>query len=200
MVEICADWHEAAARARLELPSSIGRSPVLRRVRDIADRHESGHIDAAAFDRQVAEVTGLTTPQVSRIAEAWLKAPYRGLDELLERLGSAGVRTACLSNTNDRHWGVMNEPTSGGCALPLDRLDHRFASHLIGRMKPDEEIYAHVEQACDVSAESILFFDDNEQNCRAARRLGWQAEQIDPADDPAARMTEHLVRWGVIGR
>ena len=121
---------------------------------------------------------------------------FVGIDALIERLAGARVDTACLSNTNGRHWSTLHRVPAYEA---VRRLDHHFASHLIGIMKPDERIYRHVEDRTGCPACSILFFDDNEANIRAATERGWQTCMIDPEDEPAQRMTEHLESAGIAG-
>jgi len=101
------------------------------------------------------------------------------------------VRTACLSNTNERHWDTVNDAGSAH-HVPLHTLDHLFASHLIGQRKPDGAIYEHVERAVGVPGGAILFFDDTEANVDAALRRGWHAVRIDPAEAPVQQMRRHL--------
>ncbi len=43
----------------------------------------------------------------------------------------------------------------------------------------------------------MLFFDDAEENVRAARAVGWRAERIDPAGDTARQMTGALAEHDV---
>ena len=76
--------------------------------------------------------------------------------------------------------------------LSLERLTHRFASHLVGIRKPDAAIYEHVERSTGVAPSSILFFDDLEANVVAAQRRGWRAHQIRIDDDPVAQARAHL--------
>jgi len=134
---------------------------------------------------------------VIRLQECYLRGTYPGIDGLLDELSSAGIRTACLSNTSDLHWQMMLAP-AGPNALPLGRLDYRFASHLVRLRKPDAAIYAHVERETGVAPRNIVFFDDVEENVDAARRRGWRVCRIDPApDDPIPQVRRFLKTLGV---
>jgi len=130
------------------------------------------------------------------VNHAYLLGPYPGVSELIEDLHTAGVQTACLSNTNANHWRMMNDAADAN-HLPLDRLTHRFASHLIGCCKPDAKIFEHVERATGMSGQQILFFDDAAPNVEAARRRGWNAEVIQVDGDPIGQVRHHLSRYGV---
>lgn len=196
LVKICGDWAEACRLAGVSKPTTMSDAQTVQHVDAINTRYETGQIDDASFERQVAEATGLTPQVVATLCGVWLKGPYPGAEALLDRLESTGVRTACLSNTNARHWRIMNGETSP--ALPLERLHYRFASHRIGVMKPQPQAYEHVERTSGTDPESILFFDDSTENCHAARQCGWQAEQIDPQGDTVGQMQTHLQRYGML--
>ena len=159
-------------------------------------RYEVGQIDEHAFATHVADRTGLTDDVALSIFAAILVEPYPGIDQLLDQLEHAAVQTACLSNTNHTHWHTVTSP--GPLELPLHRLDHRFASHLVGHRKPNSEIYNHLQKQTGTGADAIVFFDDSAENCDAATTLGWHAHRIDPTANPIAQVTSHLRRYGVI--
>ncbi|OGT80155.1 MAG: hypothetical protein A3J35_01915 [Gammaproteobacteria bacterium RIFCSPLOWO2_02_FULL_52_10] len=100
----------------------------------------------------------------------WPRGIFPGTQELLDRIPS-DYTLAALSNSNTLHWPrMMND-------LGLASVfEHLFASHLIGKIKPDVEIFEHVlaELACDPAG--VLYVDDNQLNVDAARSLGIQAE------------------------
>jgi FMN phosphatase YigB (HAD superfamily) len=197
LIRVCRDWREACEAAKLEVPRHAFDPEMTRRLGEINRQHESGRIDEAEFERQAAALTGLTPQQVAAAAAGWLRPVYPGAFDLVGRLAAAQprVRSACLSNTNTRHWRMMNTP--GPHQLGLDRLTYRFVSFEIGHMKPSAEIFRHVERQAGFPPTSILFFDDNPDNVAAARAAGWHAQQIDPDRDPPAQVREHLRGHGV---
>ena len=70
--------------------------------------------------------------------QAWMKAPYSGIPEVLA--GLRGRHTlACLSNTNALHWEKLLQMDGLRPVLELP-----FASHMLGLMKPGPEVFAHV--------------------------------------------------------
>src|SRR5690606_36012527 len=106
---------------------------------------------------------------------------------------------ALLSNTNARHWVMMGPAAGAGGRYPaIARLDRWFLSHELGACKPDEAIYAAVEREAGALPESIIFFDDLEENIAAACARGWRARQVDHSGDPAGEMREHLRDLGVL--
>ena len=54
-------------------------------------------------------------------------------------------------------------------------FDHIFLSCDLGVEKPDPLIFSKVVEGLQVPAHDILFFDDSEVNCQAARNCGLQA-------------------------
>jgi putative hydrolase of the HAD superfamily len=157
--------------------------------------HEVGEIDLDEFARVAAPHLGLSHDDFVRMHSAYTLGPYNGAAALLDNLRAAGVATACLSNTNANHWRVMHEPGPG--AMPMEKFDHRFASHLLRMRKPDDPIYAHVERATRTEPTAILFFDDVEENVAAAARRGWHAHQVRVDSDPIAQVRRHLRGYGI---
>ncbi len=194
LVRICDSWDEAYLRSGLGTPSAELDTPALR---EISLRHDIGDLSAAGFAEAVSPHVRLTPEQVHGLSHAYLHGPYPGGAELIDELHANGLATACLSNTNDSHWRIMNDP-SHIAHFPLHRLTYRFASHLIRARKPDPAIYAHVEQQTGVSPEAIIFFDDMEANIAAANARGWNAHHVDPkSPDPIAWMRSELRGHGI---
>jgi len=71
-----------------------------------------------------------------------------------------------------------------------DAFDHHFASHLIGRIKPDEDAFRYVIETLGRSATEILFLDDNKLNVEAAKRAGMKAAQVRGAEEAEKVLSE----------
>lgn len=197
LVRICDDWRQACTYAGFAPPAEMDPAQALR-VREFVLSQEMGKLAFATFADDAAPLMGLSPAQIRAFSEAYIRGPYPGSVELVDELSSAGVATACLSNTNDHHWELMSTPGHSSF-FPLHKLRHRFASHLVGARKPDEAIYAHVERATGLPAEAILFFDDVPDNVEAAQKRGWNVQRIDPApDEPIAQIRDVLRRHRVI--
>src|SRR4051794_34813942 len=112
LIRVCRDWREACEAAKLELPRPIFDPEMVGALVEINRRHESGRIDDAAFEREAAALIGLTPQQIAAAAAGWLRPVYPGAFDLVGRLAAAQprVRSACLSNTNTRHWRMMDTP------------------------------------------------------------------------------------------
>ena len=198
LIQICDGWHEACQRAGLAVPDHLKKPQQQPKITDLLHRHETGQIDDHTFDTLIAQQLGLTPQQVDAIARAWLKKPYPNLDNLLDQLQHTDTPTACLSNTNRRHYHMMTQEDDSPTALPLRRLDYCFLSYQLGAIKPEPAIYEQVEKHTGLPPEAILFFDDMVENITAARQRGWLAHQIDRAGDPVSQMTRWLARCGVL--
>ncbi len=197
LVRLCDGWPDACRRAGVPSRVEFGDPAVQRGLSDAVDSSERGRIDLTEFCRRVGDASGLHPDHVRAIVDGYLRGLQPGVAELFDQLDAAAVPTACLSNTNARHWALMFEEQADRYDA-LGRFRHRFASHLIGRRKPEADIYAAVEQAVALPGAALVFFDDNEPNVAAARARGWHAFQVDPDPDPVAQMRAHLRDLGIL--
>ena len=101
---------------------------------------------------------------------------FPGSRDVLTRARELG--TVCLlSNATSR----LNADLA---ALGISgHLDHIFNSSEIGFAKPDERIYAHIEEALDVDPEQIVYVDDGPANVEAAIERGWNGLLAEPGAD-----------------
>ena len=60
----------------------------------------------------------------------------------------------------------------------MDQLDGKIVSYMIHKIKPDPAIYLELLRTYDLIAEECLFFDDREENVKAARKLGMAAKRV----------------------
>jgi putative hydrolase of the HAD superfamily len=196
LLRICDDWQHACRVAGVS-PPAAGAVPPASEMDRIVHDYDTGVIDLENFATQMERLSGMPAADVIKLQSCYLLGAYPGVADLLDDLARAGVRTACLSNTADQHWRMMQDRSSPHY-LPLDRLDHRFASHLVGMRKPDGRIYAHAERETGAAGGEIVFFDDVEENVAAALRRGWRAHRIDPApNDPLPQVRRFLRLQGL---
>jgi putative hydrolase of the HAD superfamily len=200
LIRICDSWPHACEVAGVAMAPDVAariKGPPPAAADDLLRSYDTGGLDLETFANQIAPLCGLAPRDVIRLQECYLRGPYAGIDPLLDDLAAAGVRTACLSNTSGLHWEMM-QAEGGPNFLPLHRLDHRFASHLVRLRKPDEAIYEHVERETGLAGRQIAFFDDVQENVDAALRRGWRAHRIDPVpDDPIPQVRGFLTRLGL---
>jgi FMN phosphatase YigB (HAD superfamily) len=199
IVRLAPFWEGVLARAGIVL-SVDQASPEFVAANEAAARaHQLGSATTEEFVTEMGRAAGLDPAEVEAILAAHLIEQYPGLDEVFDRLERAGVDTALLSNTNAYHWAKMFPPADEDArAFPvIQRIHHRFGSHVLGLMKPDPAIYRAVEERTGVSGDAVLFFDDLPGNVEGARAHGWRAVLIDPDGDPAAQILAALRQVGI---
>ena len=159
--------------------------------------YHRGTLTTAEYFEQVAALCDgfYAAAEFQSVHHACLIEEYTGMDELVDQLRERGIVTACLSNTNEGHWRQM---TSRPAAFPvLSKLDVRLASHELGLLKPEEEIYQAALETLSVRPDEIVFFDDLPENVAGAQAGGWHAALINPERDPRSQMVPVLTRLGV---
>jgi putative hydrolase of the HAD superfamily len=202
VVRICRSFAEACERAGVPLrdPEWMQSDDAIAARSLLVDAYQRGAMTSEQYLLGMAEaMRGCYSPkELELVHDAWLVEEYSGMLDLVARLDSLpGITTACLSNTNERHWSVLAE--GGSTDFPsVTRLRHRFASHLIRSSKPDAEIYLHAERGLRARGAEILFFDDLAHNVDAARSRGWRAELVDPEGSPAEQMASYLRAQGIV--
>ena len=100
--------------------------------------------------------------------------PYKfhRLRELRER----GHRVVMLSNTNEAHWGELENRFMATMGEPLSAFfDAFYLSYRMRMRKPEHAIFQELIAAENVAACECVFFDDSAENCEAARELGIEA-------------------------
>ncbi|MBF8270855.1 MAG: HAD-superfamily hydrolase, subfamily IA, variant 3 [Gammaproteobacteria bacterium] len=133
---------------------------------------ETGRTRQDHFARQLIDEMSLRIDPDEFLASFthWPRGMYPGAQELLSRI-PPDYTLAVLSNSNSLHWPRMLDEI--GVA---GMFEHLFASHLIGKLKPDVEVFEHVLTELDCSPAGVLYVDDNQRNVDVARSLGIRAE------------------------
>jgi putative hydrolase of the HAD superfamily len=150
------------------------------RFDDAYERHERGEIDAAEYFQHLAGLLHLDADHDS-IAQGW-NAIFQGtISEAVElvRVARAHVPCYAFTNTNAAHMAAWQARYPEVPAA----FDGIFASHQLGRRKPEAAAFEVVIEAIGVPPGSIVFFDDVAENVDAARAAGLRAVQVrTPAD------------------
>ena len=144
----------------------------------ILSQLESGKISAPEFCDRLRAMSGLASVTDDQIEDAWrsfLTGVPRERLELILR-ARRHYHVMLLSNTNPIHWAQARDVffRQGGHCVE-DFFERTFLSFELGVEKPAPEIYAKVLAGSGAPAGEILFFDDSEANCVAARACGLQA-------------------------
>jgi len=135
---------------------------------------ESGRIGAEEFAAGILAELRLEMP-VSAFLDSFVTWPtrlYPGASELIARIPPR-FRRAVLSNTNALHWPRVIDELGLGASF-----EQCFASHLMGKIKPDRDAFEHAIEALACEPQRILFLDDNLVNIEAAQSCGLRAVQV----------------------
>jgi putative hydrolase of the HAD superfamily len=197
VVRTCASSREGCARAGVRYRPEIESPEVRARMTHAEAAYELGRCSTAEYFARAETAFDGRQPaaEIALVHDAWILGEYEGMDRLVGAIRAAGVETACLSNTNERHWELMTaQPLTYRAFAALGR---RHASHLLGLAKPDPAIYRAFEEHSGVPAGMIIFFDDRAENVVAARSAGWRAECIDPHGDTTAQAATVLRGMGL---
>ena len=135
---------------------------------------ETGRLSPEAFADQVIAEFDLPVSRECFLDEMtrWSVMLFPDAIELVEQIPPQYVR-ATLCNTNVIHWRYLMRNEGLTRAFP-----HHFASHLIGKIKPDAEAFHHVTDALQCEPQEVIFLDDNDMNVVAARSVGMQAVRV----------------------
>jgi len=159
---------EALGRAMASIAEREGEHPLF--------ELERGRITE---DRFLSELADELTPELGHrpmlhhFAEIYFDAlePNEPMIELMRDLRRRGYRMALLTNNIrewEPHWRSML-PVDEICEIVVD-------SAFVGVRKPEREIYElTLERLGGVDPPGVLFVDDVEVNCDAARELGLAA-------------------------
>ncbi len=139
---------------------------------------EQGKMSIPEFCNEIRQITGRLDTTDQAIVSAWESflpgVPAERLDMLLKIKQHYPLNL--LSNTNQIHWRQARDEFFAYQGHQVgDFFDHIFLSCEMGLEKPAPELYEAVIKELGVPASDILFFDDSEVNCEAARRCGMQS-------------------------
>ena len=140
---------------------------------------ERGAISVPEFCDEIRRMAGNPHLTDASIAAAWEQylagVPAERLEKLLELRQS--YRVSLLSNTNAIHWEQSLRDFFNYKGLGIgDFFEEVFLSYELGIEKPAPEIFRIVAERLGARPEDILFLDDSEVNCEAARNCGLQAK------------------------
>jgi len=139
---------------------------------------ETGRVSEAAFAEAIIHGYDLGLGPTEFLARFRAAAVgfYDGARSLLDELRQRHCLLS-LSNTNPVQWEKVLEDLAGA-----DPFQAHHPSHLSGFHKPDRRAFEAISTTLPPSAE-CYFFDDRQENVRAARALGWHAERVRRVSD-----------------
>lgn len=195
LVRICRTWAEACEVAELPLRElhSEAQEGLRAHRQSVVDGYQRGTLSCGDYYEALSAALdgAYSVAEVELIHHVWTREQYPGIDDLIAALNALpGFTTACLSNTNHAHWQRLAGGDGRSEYPAVEALERRLASHEMGCLKPEPEIYAQAHEVLTggVAGGRIIFFDDLPENVEAARRHGWSAYHVDPGGDPATQM------------
>ena len=135
---------------------------------------ERGHSSFEAFHAHFVKEwnVSISSKELFEAFESWVKSAIPGAIDLLSEL-SDKYTLACLTNTNPVQWPVVQRTIE-----THKYFKFQFASHEVGKIKPDSDAYEHVIDTLGVPAKNIIFLDDSLINVEAASEMGMKAFHV----------------------
>ena len=150
-------------------------------------RYELGLIETPEFLDELKIILQIPDGSSASLIAAW-QSMLVGIQDIKIRLLQhlrQSYRVFLLSNTNHLHrlgFDAIVRENFGASEL-ADYVHKAYYSYEMGLRKPDKAIYTHVLKDQNLDATKCLFFDDNQENVRAAQDCGMHAQWIS-ADFP----------------
>ncbi len=110
-----------------------------------------------------------------------------GIEDVLRDLRSRGYKLSLLSNTFFAHWKYIETTEM------ITLFDIVMASHLLGKRKPNREIYQEALLRMNAKPGEVLFIDDLEENIVSAKGLGIRAFQSLELSDTLRILEQNLI-------
>lgn len=107
-----------------------------------------------------------------------------GMAQVISAVAASRYRIAALSNTNASHATVF----AARYAAVIADIGRVFASHELGRRKPERSCFLAASEHLATAPTQVLFFDDMAENVHGARDVGMQAVHVRSTDDVHAAL------------
>ena len=142
----------------------------------IFDEFETGRINAAQFRNGIRDLVHNPNLSDQQIDDAWnslLIGVMKGNHELLLKL-KGHYRTFLLSNINKIHLSFITNYLKENFGLDGNEgfFEKIYYSHLVGKRKPNTEIFEQVLTENNLKPKETLFIDDSPQHLKPAATLG----------------------------
>jgi FMN phosphatase YigB (HAD superfamily) len=158
-----------------------------RKQDDVFNALERGQITPSAFRDRIRELTHkpeLTDQQIDDAWNAIFVGIPKGNHELLLKVKQQ-YRTFLLSNINAIHYDFVHDYLQREFNMEdnTELFEKTYYSHLMGKRKPDEEIFEQVLLENNLDPSETLFIDDSPQHLETAKKLGLQTYLMTAPDN-----------------
>ncbi|HEY1025689.1 MAG TPA: HAD family phosphatase [Sphingobacteriaceae bacterium] len=146
------------------------------------DEFEKGNITAADFRDGIRKITGIPALSDTEIDRAWntllIGVPPVNHEILLKL--KKNYRTFLLSNNNEIHYNWIMDYLKREYHLESNSVffEKDYYSHLMGKRKPNADIFEQVLQENALDPQETLFIDDSPQHIETAQRLGFRTHLL----------------------
>lgn len=158
-----------------------------RKQDDVFNALERGEITPSAFRDRIRELTNKPELTDQQIDDAWnaifIGIP-KGNHELLLEVKEK-YRTFLLSNINAIHYDYVHDYLRREYNMQdnSELFEKTYYSHLMGKRKPDTDIFEQVLQENNLDPAETLFIDDSPQHLETAKKLGIQTYLMTAPDN-----------------
>ncbi len=139
------------------------------RLKELSNQTDYGLISQAEWEKQVAELTGLSPGDVNRHATMGFGRNNELMD-YIENTLRPHYKIGMLSNISR---GTMEKFFSKKEREQL--FDAAALSSETGVIKPSPAAFVHICESLGVDTSEAIMIDDNAENCRGARLAGMHA-------------------------
>lgn len=111
---------------------------------------------------------------VEEFLNYWFKTCHKIDEEMIDyvqKIKESGIK--CLVATNNERYRTEYMIDQMGFGQIFDRV---YGSGHMGYKKPDFQFFQHILQDQNLNPSEVLFWDDDEENVKAAQNLGMQSE------------------------
>lgn len=146
------------------------------------DEFEKGNITAAEFRDGIRKITGIATLSDQEIDRAWntllIGVPPVNHELLLQL--KKKYRTFLLSNNNEIHYNWIMDYLKREYHLESNAtfFEKDYYSHLMGKRKPNADIFEQVLVENGLNPSETLFIDDSPQHIKTANALGFRTHLL----------------------
>lgn len=150
-------------------------------------QHERGQISAHDYFSHLRECLKLSAT-TEEIEAGWNAIFVGEITEtrLLVQSARLKIPSYAFTNTNESHMRRWSKRFPEVVAA-FDRI---FASHQIGLRKPEAAAFEHICNAIGAAPETVLFFDDLDENVRAAESAGLRSVLVTSTQDVSRALQE----------
>ena len=151
------------------------------------ERHERGEITAREYFAHLSSRLQLSA-RPDEVEAGWNSIFVGEIAETRRLVEKARRKLPCHAfiNTNASHvacWSALYPQL----VLAFDRI---FASHQIGRRKPERAAFDYICRALALAPDSILFSDDRAENVEAAQAAGLRGVLVRGPQDVAEALRD----------